>query len=46
MIKKQLFTTSFKFYWGVTADFKGLASNLALNASIGNRIELPNKFYM
>jgi len=39
-------TTSYKFYWGGIADFKVLASNLALNVSTGNRFEIPNKTYM
>jgi len=38
--------TSYKFYWGGIADFKVLSSNLALNVSIGNRFEIPNKTYM
>jgi hypothetical protein len=29
--KKSLGITSYKFYWGGIAYFKGLASNLALN---------------
>ena len=44
--KKQHCLTSYKFYWGGIADFKVLAFNLALNVSIGNRFELPNKTYM
>jgi len=46
MTKKELAITSYKFYWGGIADFKVLASNLALNVSIGNRFEIPNKTYM
>ena len=38
--------TSYKFYWGGIADFKVLASNIALNVSTGNRFEIPNKAYM
>jgi len=38
--------TSYKFYWGGIADFKVLTSKLALNVSIGNRFEIPNKTYM
>jgi len=47
MIDKKLrHTTSYKFYWGGIADFKVLASNLALNVSTGNRFEIPNKTYI
>ncbi len=46
VIKKLRHITSYKFYWGGIADFKGLVSNLALNVSIGNRFEIPNKTYM
>ncbi len=38
--------TSYKFYWGGIADFKVLASNLALNGATGNRFGIPNKTYM
>jgi len=44
--KKAQQVTSYKFYWGGIADFKVLASNLALNVSIRNRFEIPNKTYM
>jgi len=44
--KNALLLTSYKFYWGGIADFKVLTSNLALNVSIGNRFEIPNKTYM
>jgi len=46
IIKKPHLLTSYKFYWGGIADFKVLASNLALNVSIGNHFEIPNKTYM
>jgi len=46
MIKNLRLPTSYKFYWGEIADFKVLASNLALNVSTGNRFEIPNKTYM
>ncbi len=45
-IKKKRLITSYKFYWGGIADYKGLATNLALNVSTGNRFEIPNKTYM
>ena len=45
-IKKQLLLTSYKFYWGGIADFKGLATNLVLNVSTRNRFKIPNKTYM
>ena len=35
--------TSYKFYYDGIADVKVIASNLALNVSIGNRFEIPNK---
>ena len=38
--------TSYKFYWGGIADFKELASNLALIVTTGNHSEIPNKTYM
>jgi len=43
MINKGQQLTSYKFYWGGIADFKGLASNLALNVSTGNRFEDPQQ---
>lgn len=46
LVKEKLAITSYKFYWGVIADFKGLASNLALNVPTRNRFEIPNKTYM
>jgi hypothetical protein len=46
MNKKALLTTSYKFYWGGIADFKGLASNLALNVSTRKCFEIPTKTYM
>ncbi len=38
--------TSYKFYWGGIADFKGFASNLVLNVSTGKYFGIPNKTYM
>ena len=38
--------TSYKFYWGGIADFKGLASNLALNGSTRKCFGIPTKTYM
>jgi len=43
---KKLALTSYKFYWGGIADFKELASNLALNVATGKCFEIPNKTYM
>jgi hypothetical protein len=45
MKTKQLLT-SYKFYWGGIAEFKVLASNLALNVTTRNRFGIPNKTYM
>jgi len=45
-MKKQLFITSYKFYWGGIVYFKVLASNLALNVTTRNRFLIPNKTYM
>jgi len=45
-MKKRLPITSYKFYWGGIADFKVLASNLALNVPTRNCFEIPNKTYM
>lgn len=46
MLNKNLCTTSYKFYWGGSADFKVLASNQVLSISTGKCFELPNKTYM
>lgn len=46
MINKGQLPTSYKFYWGRIADFKVLASNLALNGATGKSFEIPNKTYM
>lgn len=40
---KTLPTTSYKFYWGGIADFKVLASILALNVWTGKCFEIPTK---
>jgi len=46
MIKNLRLPTSYKFYWGGIADFKVLASNLALNVSTRKCFGIPNKTYM
>lgn len=46
MIKKLQPPTSYKFYWGGIADFKGFTSNLALNISTRKYFGIPNKTYM
>lgn len=45
-MKKYQLMTSYKFYWGRIADFKELASNLALEVSTRKYFEIPNKIYM
>jgi hypothetical protein len=41
--EKALYPTSYKFYWGGVADFKVVASIIALNVPTRNRFNSPTK---